>query len=167
VLLDASSPWQFTDLPKYPGQFQMIRRLYSLAAPATRLGIGRLLSSSMISSLPEPAAGQVRAFQTTSRAMENVRDDASMYRTAFRQAGALTSIAGKPLVVLTAAGTLKEQPGWDRTQDKLARLSPCALHITADTSHAGMMDQPVGSAAATKAVLSAVAAVRAGSACVS
>jgi pimeloyl-ACP methyl ester carboxylesterase len=167
VLLDASSPWQFTDLPEYPGQFQMIRRLYSIAAPAARLGIGRLFSTSSFSSLPQPAAGQVRAFQTTSRALENVRDDASMYRTAFRQAGALTSFTGKPLVVLTAAGTLKEQPGWDRTQAKLAQLSPCALHTTADTTHAGMMDEPVGASAATKAVLGAVSATRAGSPCVS
>jgi pimeloyl-ACP methyl ester carboxylesterase len=162
VLLDSSTPEQFTALPDYPGVYQMMRRLYGTAPSVARFGVGRLYTTSAYSTLPEPAAGQVRAFGTSSRGLENAREDVSRFHDAFRQAQALTTLGGKPLVVLTARGSLKDTPGWSAAQDKLATLSTNVTHTTADTSHEGVVGDEDGAAASAKAINAAVRASRTG-----
>jgi pimeloyl-ACP methyl ester carboxylesterase len=158
VLLDSSSPEQFTALPDFRGQYEMIRRAYSVAPSVARFGLGRLLSSGAFSSLPQPSAGQVRAFETSSRGLENARDEIARYGDAMRQARAVTSLGDKPLVVLTA--TVAESTGWAAAQDKLATLSTNALHLTATSSHEGVLDSERGVAAAVDSIVRAVAALR-------
>ena len=160
VLLDSASPQQFTALPKFPTQYAMLRRLYGLAPVVARLGVGRLVSSSMFSALPQPAAGQVRAFETSSRGLGNARDEVSRYRDAFRQAGALRTLGTKPLVVVTAAGTLRDTPGWAAAQDGLAALSSDALHTVADTTHAGLLEDVSGARESADAIEAATRSVR-------
>ena len=137
VLLDSTTPEQFTALPKYAGQYQLIRRLYGVTPSLARLGIGR-------------------PFGVTSRALENAHDDVSRYRVAMRQAGALTDLGGKPLVVVTAAGTLRDTPGWRAAQDKLSGLSTRTRHVVAPTTHAGLLADARGAAASTAAVVDVV-----------
>ena len=160
VLLDSSTPEQFTALPDYAGDFQMIRRMYGVLPSLARLGIGRLVGTSSISSLPEPAAGQVRAFGTTSRGYENARDDVSTYRVSFREAQALRTLGDKPLVVLTASGSIADTRGWVAAQDKLATLSSNVWHTQVDASHAGVVDSARGAAAAARAIEAAVRSFR-------
>jgi pimeloyl-ACP methyl ester carboxylesterase len=162
VLLDSSSPQQFTALPDYPLEYQMMRRLYSVAPAIARLGVLRLLPTSALSSAPQPAAAQVSEFETSSRGLENARDEVSRFHDAFRQAAELRTLGSKPLVVLTASGSLQDTKGWAREQDQLARLSTNTARATADSSHAGVVDSASGSASATEAVLRAVEAVRIG-----
>lgn len=160
VLLDSSTPEQFTALPGYPSAYQMMRRLYGTAPSLLRLGVSRLISSS--SSLPQPAAGQVRAFGTSSRGLENARDEVSRFHDAFTQAQALKTIGDKPLVVLTASGTLKDTAGWQAAQDNLTALSTNIAHLTADTSHEGVVGDEQGAAASARAIDMTVTAARTG-----
>jgi pimeloyl-ACP methyl ester carboxylesterase len=160
VLLDSSTPEQFTTLPDYPSDYTMIQRTYGILPSIARLGVGRLFSSGAFSSLPQPAAGQVRAFGTSSRGLENARDDSSTYRVSFREAQALRTLNGKPLVVLTATGSIADTAGWSAAQDKLATLSSNALHSLADTSHAGMLEDARGASHSINAIDAAVRSVR-------
>src|SRR4051812_30750961 len=160
VLLDSSTPEQFTALPDYPGDYRMIQRTYGILPTVARLGVGRLFSTGAFSALPQPAAGQVRAFGTSSRGLENARDDSSTYRTSFRQAQALRTLDGKPLVVLTASGSIADTAGWSDAQDKLAILSTNVLHVVAETSHGGVLEEARGASESVKAIDAAVRSIQ-------
>src|SRR3954447_5907110 len=160
VLLDSSTPEQFTALPDYPSDYKMIQRTYGVLPSVARLGVGRLFSTSAWTSLPQPAAGQVRAWGTSSRGLENARDDSSTYRVSFQQAQALRTLDRKPLVVVTASGSLGDTAGWSAAQDKLAALSTNTLRIVADTDHAGVVEDRRGVSASVKAIDAAVGSVR-------
>lgn len=162
VLLDSSSPEQFTALPDYPGEYEMLRRFYSVTPAVARFGLGRLMSSRVFSSLPQPAAGQVRAFESSSRGLENARDDVSEYRAAFRQARELRSLGGKPLAVITARGSLRDTAGWAAAQDKMTELSPNVVHRVVEASHGGMLDSIIGAQAAATAINEVVGSLRTG-----
>ncbi|MEO6503383.1 MAG: alpha/beta hydrolase [Jatrophihabitantaceae bacterium] len=160
VLLDSSTPDQFTALPQYPSTYAMMRRGLGLGPTVARLGVGRLVPERAMSELPSPEAGQYRAFATSSRGMRNMRDEFSALRAAFAQAGALRTLSGKPLAVLTAADG--QQPGWSAAQDRLAALSSNSSHQIIDTTHDGLIgDQPAADAAAL-AITDVVRTVRAG-----
>ena len=58
VLLDSSSPEQFTRLPEYAGQYVVMRRGLALLPTLVRLGVGRAFAGSH---LPTPARDQVEA----------------------------------------------------------------------------------------------------------
>lgn len=160
VLLDSSTPEQFTALPDYPSAYRMIQRTYGMLPTVARLGVGRLFSTDAFSSLPRPAAGQVRAFGTSSRGLENARDESSTYRASFREAQALRTLDGKPLVVLTASGSIDDTAGWTAAQDKLATLSSNRLHLIAETTHAGMLEDRGGALNSVNAIEAAVGSVR-------
>src|SRR4051812_3010877 len=160
VLLDSSTPEQFTALPDYPSDYKMIQRTYGILPTVARLGVGRLFSTSAFSSLPQPAAGQVRAFGTSSRGLENARDDSSTYRVSFRQAQALRTLDEKPLVVLTSSGSIKDTAGWSAAQDKLAILSTNVLHVVAETSHGGVLEEARGASESVKAIDAAVRSIQ-------
>ena len=162
VLLDASSPRQFTVLPDFEGEYAMMRRAFGVLPSVARLGLGRLVSSDMFSTLPQPAAGQVRAFGTSSRGLASMRDESSRYRDSFRQAQALRTLGAKPLAVVTATGSLTGTPGWAAAQAELVALSTDALHVVADTSHEGLLVDASGAARSADAVVRAVRAVRTG-----
>ena len=114
VLLDSMSPYEFTDLPGFATEQSMMRRGLGVLPSLARLGVARILPTSAWSSLPEPAASQVQAFAASARGMRNMRDEQSMYRTVFEQAKALTSLDGKPLVVVTATESMREARGVGR-----------------------------------------------------
>jgi hypothetical protein len=70
-----------------------------------------------------------------------------------RQAQALHTLGGKPLVVLTASGSLKDTVGWTAAQDKLAALSTNAQHVVADATHEGVLDDARGAAVSADAIV--------------
>jgi pimeloyl-ACP methyl ester carboxylesterase len=161
VLLDSASPYQFTALPDYAGFYSVARRMTALLPSLGRLGVGQLLPSSIDSTFPEPAATQARAFATSSRDMRSQRDEFSTYPDVFRQAQALTTLDGKPLVVVTA--TTDALQGWPAAQDRLAALSTNSSHRAADVTHTALLDQQHGSEFSTRAIDDVVQSVRAGS----
>ncbi|HST66346.1 MAG TPA: alpha/beta hydrolase [Mycobacteriales bacterium] len=160
VLLDSAGPNQFTALPDYPGQYAMMRRLTALLPSIARLGLTRLMPAS--DGLPARAAQQARDFASSPRGLRSMRDELSVYPTVFAQAGALTGLAGRPLVVVTAAETQRDTRGWSAAQDRLAALSTTSSHRLADTTHAGLLDDPRGAGVSARAITDVVRSVRTG-----
>ena len=161
VLLDSSSPYQRTAIPSFAGQFAVTRRALALLPSLSRLGLGRLAPAS--TALPQPAADQVAKFSTSTRGLRNVRDEQSVLLDVFAQAQALTTLDGKPLVVLTASENLDEMPGWGAAQDRLAGLSSNTSHRQVTATHVGLLEDPHDAATTVGAVADVIDAVRTGS----
>lgn len=157
VLLDSTSPHQFTAIPSYPGTYAMLRRLYGVMPTLARLGLGSLLAGSH---LPADAAGPVDDMNASPRAGRNGRDEVSVLPEVFAQAQALTTLGDRPLVVLTSADTAHDTGGWTQAQDQLADLSGDVVHRVVDASHQGMVEDPDGASASVEAITSVVEASR-------
>jgi pimeloyl-ACP methyl ester carboxylesterase len=158
VLLDSSSPEQFTRMPDYPGQYALMRRGLALLPTLDRLGLARAFTAS---SLPAPAGDQVEALTATAHAARNGRDEVSMIPEVFEQAQALTTLHHRPLAVLTASENLTN-PGWTDAQDELAALSTHSVHRVVDSSHEGLVADEGGAAASVRAIDQVVTSVRTG-----
>ena len=159
VLLDSMSPRQFTLVPAYPGQYEMIRRLYGILAPLSRIGLGQALADAP-ADLPDVAAAQEHAIQTRPANYDNARDEVSLYHQSLEQAQALTSLGDAPLVVLTTTESIAKSPGWAAAQDELAALSPNSSHRVVDTTHVGPLVTAAGSDASIRAITDVIDAVR-------
>lgn len=156
VLLDSTSPEQFTAIPSYPTQYAMMRRAYGVMPTLARLGLGVALAGSH---LPADDAAPVDAMSATPRAGRNARDELSMLPVVFEQARALTTLGDRPLVVLTSAENARDTDGWTEAQEQMAELSSDAVTREADASHAGIVEDPGGAAASVRAITSVVRAV--------
>ena len=160
VLLDSSSPEQFTEIPSYAGQYAVMHRVMALAPTLSRLGLGRVFAAVSPSHLPTHAADQVRALTANARGAQNVSDEWSALPEVFDQAQALTTLGSRPLAVLTASESLNETSGWAAAQDQLAALSSNRLYRVVDSTHLGLLEDQHGSAAAAHAIDVVVSAVR-------
>ena len=160
VLLDSSSPEQFTAMPDYPGQYAVMRRGLALLPTLARLGLGHVIPTA---DLPAPAGDQVRALTSTARGARNSRDELSVLPAVFQQAQALTTIHGRPLAVVTASESVGETRGWAAAQDRLATLSGNRVHRVVISSHAGLLENPEGAAESVLAITEVVTSVRTGS----
>jgi pimeloyl-ACP methyl ester carboxylesterase len=158
VLLDSSSPEQLTSIPSYAGQYAMMRRGLALLPTLARLGLSRVFASSH---LPGDEGDLVRAMTSTPHALRNGRDDVSTIPEVFEQAQALTTLNGRPLTVLTASETL-HTAGWAAAQDELAALSTNRVHRDVDSTHAGLLEDELGSAESVHGITEVVTAVRTG-----
>jgi hypothetical protein len=58
----------------------------------------------------------------------------------FEQAQALTSLGGRPLIVITATDNIRSIAGRSAAQDHLAKLSIRSSHRIADATHVGLLD---------------------------
>ncbi len=157
VLLDSTSPEQFTAIPSYPTQYAMMRRAYGVLPSLARLGLGPLLAGSH---LPADDAAPVDAWLATPHAGRNARDELSMLPVLFEQARALTTLGDRPLVVLTSAENARDTDGWTDAQEHMAELSSNAVTREAAASHAGIVEDPGGAAASVQAIASVVREVR-------
>jgi pimeloyl-ACP methyl ester carboxylesterase len=160
VLLDSMSPYEFTALPGFATEQSMMRRGLGVLPSLARLGVTQAMPTSAWSSLPEPAASQVQAFASSPRGMRNMRDEQSMYPTVFEQARALTSLDGKPLVVVTATESIHKHEEWTGLQDRLAALSTNSQHRVADATHQGLIEAETTFEPAVQAILDVVQSVR-------
>ena len=112
MLLDGSSPEQYTRVPGYAGQYALMRRGLALMPALDRVGLGRLLPASP---LPAPAAEQVKALTQTARGASNGRDELSVLLDTFTQAQALTTLDDRPVAVLTASENVSKRTRFMRT----------------------------------------------------
>lgn len=160
VLLDSMSPYEFSDLPGFANEQSMMRRGLGVLPSLARLGATQILPTSVWSDLPEPAASQVQAFASSPRGMRNMRDEQSMYPTVFEQAKALTSLDGKPVVVVTATESIDKHTEWTDLQDRLAALSTNSEHRVADSTHQGLIEDAESYQASVEAILDVVQSVR-------
>ena len=151
ALIDSATPYQF-DLSWYPGFYSLWRRGQALLPTLARAGVARAFSLAMGSTtLPPDARRQAREFSSSPRELRADRDEFAMLRTVFRQDQALTSLAGKPLFVLTA--DLGQQSGWFAAQDKLATLSTNSAHqTTRGATHAALLEDENHAAVSSRAI---------------
>ena len=156
VLLDSSSPHQFTAVPAYPTQYALMRRGLAILPTLARVGLQLVIPSG--SPLPDEDAAVVEALGSTPRAFRNGRDEISMVPRVFEQAQALTTLGSRPLAVVSASGSLDDE-GWPAAQDRMAALSTDSLHTVVASSHAGVVDDPDGAAASVRAITAVVDAV--------
>jgi len=163
VLLDSSSPHQYTDQPDFAGTYAMMRRLLPVMPALGRVGALHLIPPSTATALAPEAAAEVRAFATSPRGANNMRDEQAQLRNVFNQAQALTSFDTKPLAVVTARENADGTKGWAAAQDRMAALSTNSTHWTADTTHVGLLDDANGSTHSVRAITAVVTAVRTGS----
>ena len=158
VLLDSSSPHQFTEVSAYAGQYAVMKRGLALLPTLARLGVARLAPAP---GLPSPAAEQVDALTSTARAARNGRDELSVVHDVFAQAQALTTLQDRPLAVLSATESL-EGAGWAAAQDQIASLSSNHIHRSVDSTHAGMLGDKDPAAESVRAINEVLDAVRTG-----
>jgi pimeloyl-ACP methyl ester carboxylesterase len=161
VLLDSSTPRQFTALPGYPAAYSSGRLLSGLLPPLARVGLWRLAAAGNFAGLPPQARSRELALAATTRELSSQRAEWSELPAAFTQAQALTDLGGKPLIVVTAG--LGQQAGWPAAQDQLARLSANSSHRTvAGADHTALLYNEAMSANSSQAIRDVVSAVRAG-----
>lgn len=159
VLLDATNPFAGSELAaRSGGRNGPLALLPSLA----RMGLAQLVPPSVWTSMPEPTAGAYRAFATTARAMTNTVDELSMYGAVFTQAQTLTTLGSRPLVVITPADKADTDPAGYAAQERFAALSDNSSLRTADTTHAGLVDDEHGATISAHAINDVVESVRTG-----
>ena len=158
VLLDSASPEQFTRMPAYPSQYQLVlRRGLALLPTLSRLGLGRL---PVESPLPAADAAKVAAISSAPQYYRNQRDEMSVVPDVFAQAQALTTLGDRPLAVLTASAGSTGTEGWADAQDQLATLSTNAVHVTVVSSHEGLVQEAVPSVESVRAITDVISSVR-------
>ena len=142
VLLDSSSPEQFTRMPAYAGQYALMRRGLALLPTLNRLGLGRMLARPPTCRHPPPTRS--RRLTSTARAARNGRDEVSMIPEVFA-AGAGTHHPRRPAAGRADRlrephdGRLGRRPGPARRSSR-----PTSVHRTADSTHAGLLEDRDG-----------------------
>jgi pimeloyl-ACP methyl ester carboxylesterase len=161
VLLDSSTPRQFTALPDYRAAYTSYRRLSALLPPLARVGLLRLATAGAFDGLPPQARGQELALAGAARGLSSQLAEWSELPAVFTQAETLTGLGGKPLIVVTAGRG--QQTGWPAAQDRLARLSANSVHRTvAAADHTALLYNEATSANSSQAIRDVVAAIRTG-----
>ena len=125
----------------------------------SRAGVARLTFGISFAGLPSKARRQAPAFTSSPRELWADQNEFAELRTVFKQAQALTTLDGKPLVVLTA--DKGQEAGGFAAQDKLARLSTNSAHRTAHgATHGALVEDEKFAALTSDAIRAVVEAVR-------
>jgi pimeloyl-ACP methyl ester carboxylesterase len=161
VMLDSQPNEVFTGVPDFPSFYNLIRPASALFPSLARVGVFRLINQFSPDILPARTGAEERAVTSTASLNRIQRDEFAELPTTLKEAGALTTIGDRPLIVVTAAKGA--QAGWLPLQDKMAGLSTNSIHrVLPDTDHPGVIDDRVGAAQASQAILDVVASVRSG-----
>jgi len=160
VLLDSSSPEQFTAIPSYAGQYNLVHRVMALTPTLNRFGLGRVVAAVTPSHLPTPAADEVRALTASAQGARSASGEWQVLPTLFEQAQALTTFGNRPLAVVTASESTQKSAGWSTAQDRLAALSTQSVHYLVDSTHTGLLEDQPGSEEAVFAIDHVIAAIR-------
>jgi pimeloyl-ACP methyl ester carboxylesterase len=159
VLLDSTAPKPGPAQPTNTDPYNLIGRVAALSAASAHLGAGRLLNPISYTTLPPRSRDEARANSSTARHLASFVEEYGAANTSMQQASALTSLNGKPLIVLTAdtGNDAKHRSA----QEHMATLSTNSVHRVAhDTTHQSLLDDEADSAAASKAIHDVVVAVR-------
>ena len=122
-------------------------------------GVGRLIAQGSTAALPPRFQGEARANASTAHNLASFIDEFVQANTAMQQASSLTSLNGKPLIVLTADEGVNDDQ-WQPKQDRMATLSTNSLHRHTDATHDSLISDEADSAAASQAISDVVASVR-------
>ncbi|TMF90507.1 MAG: alpha/beta fold hydrolase [Chloroflexi bacterium] len=161
VFLDSQPNEAFTGLPNFPSQYSTLRRASALFPSLARLGVFRLVNQFASDPLPVPTRDEERAAVSTASLNRIQRDEFAELPMTLKEAAALTTLGGQPLIVITAGKGA--QAGWLPLQDKMTGLSTNSDHrVLPDTDHPGVVHDKAGAAVASQAILDVVASVRSG-----
>ena len=158
VLLDSTAPKPGPAQPTNTDPYNLIGRVAALSAASAHLGAGRLLNPISYTTLPPRSRDEARANSSTASHLASFVEEYGVANTSMQQASALTSLNGKPLIVLTADEGADDQ--WQSKQDHMATLSTNSLHRHANATHASLLDDEADAAVASKAIHDVVVAVR-------
>jgi pimeloyl-ACP methyl ester carboxylesterase len=160
VLLDSTAPRPEPGLPANSGSDGVLSRVSVLVSTVAHFGVGRLIAQGDYGTLPLNAQGEARANASTAHDLASFLEEFLQANTAMQQASSLTSLDGKPLIVVTAdQGNNDDQ--WQAKQDHLATLSTNSLHRHADATHQSLLEE-IDSVTASQAIHDVVEAVRTG-----
>lgn len=136
VLLDSSSPDQWTSTPEGQAQFESYAKMYRLAPVLVRLGVMRLLALLQPDSgLPAPFNEELKASFAATKDWDAQSAEFLASLTSAAEVRQATFRDSLPLVVLTATehGTPAAQEQlWQGWQTQLAALSTNSLHRIVD-----------------------------------
>jgi pimeloyl-ACP methyl ester carboxylesterase len=142
VLIDSTTPNTNPIPPNDEVSQAFLKHFSALVSATARLGMGRLLGASAME-----MASFIDEYVTANRSAS--------------EAGELTSVGGKPLIVLTAEQG--NAPGWIEKQDAIAALSTNSQHIVVPgATHQSLVDNPIHAAVVSQAIVDVVEAVRTG-----
>jgi pimeloyl-ACP methyl ester carboxylesterase len=158
VLLDSTAPKPGPAQPTGTDPYNLIGRVAALSAASAHLGAGRLLNPFSYTTLPPRSRDEARAKSSTASSLASSVEEYGVANTSMQQASALTSLNGKPLIVLTADEGADDQ--WQSKQDHMATLSTNSLHRHANATHQSLLDDEADAAVASKAIHDVVVAVR-------
>ena len=151
VLLDSTAPKSGPAPPTTSGPDSVLRRATVLFSTVAHFGVGRLIAQSSYGTLPPHSRDEARANASTAPHLASFIEEFVQANTAMQQASSLTSLNGKPLIVLTADEGINDDQ-WQAKQDHLATLSTNSLHRHADATHESLLDNQADSAAASQAI---------------
>src|SRR5215218_4207075 len=159
VLLDSTAPKPGPAQPPNTDPYNVIGRVAALSAASAHLGAGRLLNPISYTTLPPRSRDEARATSSTASSLASSVEEYGVANTSMQQASALTSLNGKPLIVLTAdEGVTDDQ--WQSKQDRMAALSSNSLHRHAQATHDSLVSDETDAAAASQAIRDVVISVR-------
>ena len=142
VLINSTAPNANPVSPTTEGSDSFLKHFSALMSATARLGLGRLLGAT---------ANEMAAFI----------DEYAVAGRSASEAGELTSLDGKPLIVLTAEQG--NAPGWMSHQDAMAGLSTNSLHnVVPGATHQSLVDNPTHAAVVSQAIVDVVGAIRTG-----
>lgn len=160
VLIDSTAPNKGPVPPATEGSDTFLRHFSALMSATSRLGLGRLLASGD-SGLPPPYHEEAQASAAGPKQMAAFIEEYAVAGRSASEAGALTSLDGKPLIVLTAEQG--NAPGWMSHQEAMATLSTNSLHrVVPGSTHQSLVDDPAQAAFVRWAIMDVVEAIRAG-----
>jgi pimeloyl-ACP methyl ester carboxylesterase len=158
ALIDSSTPYQF-DLPEYPGDYSMMKRVYALMPTAARTAFGKLMLRSGHGTLPPQARNAARSFASSPRELRADRIELRQLPRIFNEAKELHTLNSKPLAVVSAG--MGEMRGWTVAQSRLARLSTHSTHRTvAGATHETLLEDKAFARFASAAITHVVKTAR-------
>ncbi len=161
VLIDLTAPNANPVSPTTEGSDTFLKHVSALLSATARLGLGRLLAQATPSDLPPPFRDEARASAATAKEMAGFIDEYAVAGRSASEAGELTSLDGKPLMVLTAEQG--NAPGWMPHQDAMAGLSTNSRHkVVPGATHQSLVDNPTHAAVVSQAIVDVVEAIRTG-----
>lgn len=161
VLVDSTAAHDTPVSAPTAGSYSILKHASPLIATTSHVGLGWFLANSAFSTLPPKYRDDARSTAATGKEMGGFLDEFGVANRSEAEAGVLRTLDAKPLIVLTA--TLGNSQGWMADQNKTVTLSTNSLHrVEPGATHDAFVDDPVHTAAVTRAIHDVVVSVRTG-----
>jgi pimeloyl-ACP methyl ester carboxylesterase len=160
VLVDSTAPSSATVSRQRSSSSGVMTRISAMLSSTTRIGLGRVIGRVSYSSLPPRSRRDARASVVRASHMSGQIDEYVIAGRSTSEAGELSDLDGKPLIVLTADRGSAE--GWMAAQEEMARLSTNSLHrVVSGATHASLIEDRRDAASVSQAIHDVVMSVRA------